>query len=73
VTHAELEVGQITVFDVRGEKVGKITRIYEIDGVRYCAITHVPSVGFVEDFPRVGMARIYPNMAIPYGRPLPTL
>lgn len=64
MTHDDLKVGQLTVFDVRGEKVGKITRLYEVNGVRFADIMHAPSVGFVETH-RVGMARIYPNFPVP--------
>lgn len=61
MTHAELEVGQVTVFDVNGEKIGKITRIFQVNGVTYCALM-TERCGHVEYFPRVGLPRIYPNM-----------
>jgi hypothetical protein len=64
MTQAELEVGQTVVFDVRGEKVGQIVSLFEVDGVRYASLQARISCGFVEHFPRVGMARIYPNMPI---------
>lgn len=65
MTHAELEVGQWTWFDVRGERIGKITRIFQVDGVTYCALLSKTKAGFVEGFQRVGLARIYPNMPLP--------
>lgn len=63
MTHAELQVGQTVVFDVRGERVGKITDLFDVDGVRYAALV-TRRTGWIEHFPRVGMARIYPNMPV---------
>lgn len=67
MTHAELQIGQTVVFDVRGEKVGRILDIYQIDGVTYCSLIAriANNPAFVEPFPRVGLARIYPNMPVP--------
>lgn len=64
MTHAELYIGQRTWFDVNGERVGKITDIFQVNGVTYCALLSERR-GFVCTFPRVGLARIYPNMALP--------
>lgn len=63
----DLEVGDVTVFDVRGEKVGRITAVFYVDGVRYYSIESKPSTGFVETHQRVGMARVYPNFPISHG------
>lgn len=63
MTHEEMQVGQVTVFDVRGERVGKITDIFTVNGARFCALV-CTRVGWIEHFPRVGFARIYPNMPV---------
>jgi predicted nucleic-acid-binding Zn-ribbon protein len=49
------------VFDVRGEKRGKITRVFQVDGKTYYSILARINghCGYVELFPRVGQPRVY--------------
>lgn len=55
--YSHLRVGSVVTFDVRGFKRGKITKIFQIDGVTYCSIM-TSRRGFVEMYARVGLPRI---------------